>query len=60
LIEGIKRVSTPGRRVYVGAGRVPQVRAGFGTAIISTSKGLMTDEQARQQKVGGEVVCYIW
>jgi small subunit ribosomal protein S8 len=60
LIEGIKRVSTPGRRVYVGADRVPQVRAGFGTAIISTSKGLMTDEQARQQKVGGEVVCYIW
>jgi small subunit ribosomal protein S8 len=60
LIEGLKRVSTPGRRVYVGADQVPQVRAGFGTAIISTSQGLMTDEQARGQKLGGEVICYIW
>jgi small subunit ribosomal protein S8 len=60
LIEGVKRVSTPGRRVYVGKDKVPSVQAGFGTAIISTSKGLMTDEQARRQKVGGEVVCYIW
>ena len=60
MIEGLKRVSTPGRRVYVGAGKVPRVRAGFGLAIISTSKGLMTDEEARAKKMGGEVICYIW
>lgn len=60
LIEGMKRVSTPGRRVYVGSAKVPRVRAGFGLAIISTSKGLMTDDEARAKKMGGEVVCYIW
>ncbi|MBN3032764.1 MAG: 30S ribosomal protein S8 [Candidatus Saganbacteria bacterium] len=60
LISGLRRVSTPGRRVYVGKDKLPRVRAGFGTAIISTSKGLMTDEQARGRKLGGEVVCYIW
>ncbi|MDD5593294.1 MAG: 30S ribosomal protein S8 [Candidatus Margulisbacteria bacterium] len=60
LIEGAKRVSTPGRRVYVGAGKVPRVRSGFGLAIISTSKGIMTDNEAREKKIGGEVVCYIW
>ena len=60
LIEGLKRVSTPGRRVYVGAAKVPRVRAGFGLAIISTSKGLMTDDDARRNKMGGEVLCYIW
>jgi len=60
LIEGMKRVSTPGKRVYVGAAAVPRVRAGFGLAIISTSKGLMTDEEARAKKMGGEVICYIW
>lgn len=60
LIEGLKRVSTPGRRIYVGARGVRRVRSGFGTAIISTSAGLMTDEAARAKKVGGEVVCNIW
>jgi small subunit ribosomal protein S8 len=60
LIEGMKRVSTPGKRVYVAAAKVPRVRAGFGLAIISTSKGLMTDDEARAKKMGGEVICYVW
>ena len=60
VIEGMKRISTPGRRAYVGSDSVPRVRSGFGTAILSTSKGLMTDEDARQNKVGGEVICHIW
>jgi len=60
VIFGLKRVSRPGRRVYVGAKEIPQVQSGFGTAIISTSKGLMTDSEARGQKLGGEVVCFIW
>ncbi len=60
LIEGMKRISTPGKRVYVGAAELPRVRSGFGLAIISTSKGMMTDEEARAKKMGGEVVCYIW
>jgi small subunit ribosomal protein S8 len=60
VIAGLRRVSTPGRRVYVGAAKVPRVQAGFGTALVSTSKGLMTDEAARQQKLGGEIICYIW
>jgi len=60
VIAGMRRVSTPGRRIYVSAGRVPRVQSGFGLAIISTSKGLMTDRKARQNKVGGEVLCYVW
>jgi small subunit ribosomal protein S8 len=60
VIEGLTRVSTPGKRKYVGALKVPRVRSGFGTAIISTSKGLMTDAAARKAKLGGEVFCYIW
>jgi small subunit ribosomal protein S8 len=60
IIGGLKRVSTPGKRVYVGAATVPRVRAGFGVAIISTPRGLMTDEAARENKLGGEVICYIW
>jgi small subunit ribosomal protein S8 len=60
VLEGVKRVSRPGRRVYVGADRIPRIRSGFGTAIISTPKGLLTDHAARQQKIGGEVICYIW
>jgi small subunit ribosomal protein S8 len=60
VMEDIKRVSKPGRRVYVNAQSLPRIQAGFGTAIISTSKGLLTDEQARQQKVGGEVICYVF
>lgn len=60
VIKGLKKVSTPGRRIYLGAAKIPRIQAGFGTAIISTSKGMMTDDAARGQKVGGEVICYIW
>ena len=60
MIEGMRRVSKPGRRVYVGAGDVRQVRAGLGMAVLSTSKGVMCDRDARAQKVGGEVICEVW
>jgi small subunit ribosomal protein S8 len=60
VITGLKRVSRPGRREYVPAGNVPKVFGGMGTAIISTSKGVMTGHQARQQGMGGEVVAYVW
>jgi small subunit ribosomal protein S8 len=60
VISGLKRISKPGRRVYVGAQDVPQVLNGLGTAIISTSKGVMTDKAARKETVGGEVICYVW
>jgi small subunit ribosomal protein S8 len=59
-IQKIQRISKPGLRVYSGAKKMPRVLGGFGTAIISTSKGLMTDKEARQHQVGGEVLCYIW
>ncbi|MFQ5458981.1 MAG: 30S ribosomal protein S8 [Myxococcota bacterium] len=59
-ITGIRRVSRPGRRVYVGAGEVPKVLNGIGTAILSTSSGVMTDRRAREAKVGGEVLCAVW
>lgn len=60
LIDGIRRVSKPGRRVYVGTGDVPQVRRGLGIAVMSTSRGILSDKDAREQKVGGEVVCEVW
>ena len=60
MIEGMRRVSKPGRRIYVGAGEVKQVRAGLGMAILSTSKGVLCDRDARAQKVGGEVICEVW
>ena len=60
VMTGFKRVSRPGRRIYVKADAIPRIRSGFGTAVISTPKGLMTDEGARRQKIGGEVLCYIW
>ncbi|MGY3775747.1 30S ribosomal protein S8 [Helcococcus sueciensis] len=60
VISGLKRISKPGRRVYVSAQDVPQVLNGLGTAIISTSKGVMTDKNARKETVGGEVICYVW
>ena len=59
-IEGMKRVSLTSRRVYVPKERVPRVMGGFGIAIISTSKGLMTDKDCRALGVGGEVLCHIW
>ena len=60
VIEGLKRVSTPGLRRYVGATEIPRVRGGLGVAVISTSEGLMTDTQARKKNVGGELLCYVW
>jgi small subunit ribosomal protein S8 len=59
-IAGLKRVSTPGLRVYARADHLPRVLGGLGVAVLSTSKGLMTDREARKEKVGGEVLCYVW
>lgn len=59
-ISGLRRISKPGLRVYKPAEQLPRVLNGLGTAVISTSKGLLTDKQARSQSVGGEVICYIW
>ena len=60
VIVGLKRISRPGLRVYARAGEVPKVLGGLGTAIISTSKGVMTDKDARKSAIGGEVLAYIW
>lgn len=60
VIEGSRRVSTPGLRHYVGATEIPRVRGGLGTAILSTSQGVMTGVQARKNNLGGEVLCYVW
>lgn len=60
VISGMKRISRPGRRRYVGGSRVPKVQGGMGTAIISTSAGVMTGHEAREKGVGGEVVAYVW
>ncbi len=60
IILGIKRISRPGLRVYVKGDKIPRVINGLGTAVISTSKGIMTDREARKTNMGGEVLCYIW
>ena len=60
VIRGIKRISKPGLRRYVGAGEIPRVRSNYGTAILSTPKGVLTSKESRREKVGGEVVCHIW
>ena len=60
VISGIKRISKPGLRVYCGADELPTVLNGLGTAIISTSKGIMTDKEARAKNIGGEVIAYVW
>jgi len=60
VIIGIKRISKPGLRVYVGKDEIPKVLGGLGTAIISTSKGIMTDKKARAEGVGGEVLAFVW
>ncbi len=60
VITGIKRTSTPGRRMYAGYTEIPRVLNGLGIAILSTSKGLMKDQDARRQKLGGELVCTVW
>jgi small subunit ribosomal protein S8 len=60
VISGLQRVSTPGRRIYCGKDEIPRILNGLGVAIVSTSRGLMTDRQAREQGVGGEVLCKVW
>jgi small subunit ribosomal protein S8 len=60
IIEGLRRVSTPGLRRYVGATKIPRVRGGLGVAVLSTSEGLVTDVQARKRNLGGELICYVW
>jgi len=57
---GVKRISKPSLRIYRGKSELPKVCGGLGSAIVSTSKGIMTDKEARAQKMGGEVICYIW
>ena len=59
-ITGLRRVSKPGLRVYTKADRLPRVLGGLGVAVLSTSQGLMTDREARERRVGGEVLCYVW
>ena len=60
VIRGLKRISKPSRRVYVGRDDIPQVRNGLGVAILTTPGGVLTDRQARDKGVGGEVLCYVW
>ena len=60
VISGLKRISKPGMRVYADKHEVPRVLNGLGISVISTSKGILTDKQARKENVGGEVICYVW
>ncbi len=60
VITGLKRISKPGLRVYVGKDEIPRVLGGLGVAIISTSQGVLSDKQAREKGIGGEVLCYVW
>jgi len=60
VIEGIRRISRPGLRRYVAADEIPRVHNGMGTAIVSTSEGVMTGVQARKKNLGGELLCYVW
>jgi small subunit ribosomal protein S8 len=60
VIEGLRRISTPGLRRYVGSTDIPRVRGGMGVAVLSTSEGVMTGTQARKKNIGGEIICYVW
>jgi len=60
VIEGLRRISTPGLRRYVGATDIPRGRGGLGVAVVSTSEGVMTGNQARKKNIGGELICYVW
>lgn len=60
VMRGIKRESTPGRRIYVGRDEIPPILSGLGIGILSTSKGVMTDREAKRQNVGGEMICSVW
>jgi small subunit ribosomal protein S8 len=59
-LQGLKRISKPGRRIYVSVDRLPRVLNGLGVAVISTSRGMMSDRECRRQNVGGEVLCHLW
>ena len=59
-IEGIKRISKPGHRIYRGAAELPRVQGGIGVAVVSTSRGLLPDREARRRRLGGEVLCEVW
>ncbi len=60
VIEGLKRISSPGLRNYVGATEIPRVRGGLGVAVVSTSEGVMSGQEARKKNIGGELLCYVW
>lgn len=60
ILKGLQRISKPGQRTYVGFDSIPRVRSGFGSAILSTSKGVLVDREAKKQKLGGELVCVVW
>ena len=60
VISGIQRISKPGLRVYSKSDRIPRVLGGLGVAVVSTSKGLMSDREARRRRMGGEILCYVW
>lgn len=60
VISGLKRISKPGRRVYVGSDEIPKVMGGLGVAILTTSRGVMSDKNCRRDSVGGEVICHVW
>lgn len=60
VIKGLKRISKPGRRVYTSVEEMPKVLGGLGIAVVSTSKGIITDRQCRKENIGGEVLCYVW
>jgi small subunit ribosomal protein S8 len=60
VVTGLRRISRPGRRAYVGADRIPRVMGGLGIAMLSTSRGVLTDREARRRRIGGEVLCYVW
>ena len=60
VIGDLRRISTPGRRVYCGKNEIPRVLSGMGVAILSTPRGVMPDREARRQRVGGEVLCFVW
>jgi small subunit ribosomal protein S8 len=60
VISGLKRVSSPGQRIYLPAERLPRTNSGLGVTVVSTSKGLLSDKEARKGKVGGEVICQVW
>ncbi|OGZ18781.1 MAG: 30S ribosomal protein S8 [Candidatus Nealsonbacteria bacterium RBG_13_42_11] len=59
-ISGLRRISKPGQKIYLGCREIKRVKGGYGLAIVSTPKGLMTDQEARKQKLGGEIICEVW